>query len=158
MKSKVYIETSVISYLTARPSNDIRAMANQNVTIEWWETQRSNYDVFISEFVIAEASLGNTEAISRRLEAIADIMELQATEEVRTLGQELIRRHALPANAEIDAFHVAIATVNGMEYLLTWNCTHIANAHTRPKIESTCRALGYEPPIICTPQELTEEV
>ncbi len=85
-------------------------------------------------------------------------MELQATEEVRTLGQELIRRHALPEKAEIDAYHVAIATVNGMEYLMTWNCTHIANAHTRPKIEATCRALGYEPPIICTPQELIEEV
>ena len=158
MKAKVYIETSVISYLTARPSNDIRAMANQNVTIEWWETQRCNYDVFISEFVIAETSLGHPDAISRRLEAIADIMELQVTEEVRILGQELIRLNALPANAEIDAYHVAVATVNGMEYLLTWNCTHIANAHTRPKIEATCRALGYEPPIICTPQELTEEV
>ena len=158
MKAKVYIETSVISYLTARPSNDIRAMANQNVTIEWWETQRSNYDVFISEFVIAEASLGHPDAISRRIEVISDIMELQVTEEVRTLGQELIRRHALPEKAEIDAYHVAIATVNGMEYLLTWNCTHIANAHTRPKIEATCRALGYEPPIICTPQELTEEI
>jgi len=158
MKAKVYIETSVVSYLTARPGNDIRAMANQNVTIEWWETQRINYDVFISEFVIAEASLGHPDGISSRLEAIADIMELQATEEVRILGQELIRRHALPANAEIDAYHVAIAAVNGMEYLLTWNCTHIANAHIRPKIEAICRALGYEPPIICTPQELTEEV
>jgi hypothetical protein len=80
------------------------------------------------------------------------------TAEVRTLCQELIRRHALPVNAEMDAYHVAIATVNGMDYLLTWNCTHIANAHTRPKIEATCRALGYELPIICTPQELTEEV
>ena len=158
MKDKVYIETSVISYLTARPSNDIRAMANQNVTIDWWETQRSNYDIFISEFVVAEASLGHPDAINRRLAIIADITELQATEEVRVLGQELIRRHALPANAEIDAYHVAIATVNGIEYLLTWNCTHIANAHTRPKIETTCRALGYEPPIICTPQELTKEV
>jgi hypothetical protein len=103
-------------------------------------------------------SLGHPDAAKRRLEAIAEIMELQATEEVRVLGQELIRRNALPANAEIDAYHVAIATVNGIEYLLTWNCTHIANAHTRPKIEATCRALGYEPPIICTPQELTEEV
>lgn len=158
MKAKVYIETSVISYLTARPSNDIRATANQNVTIEWWEMQRHNFDLFISEFVIAEASLGDPEAVKRRVAVIADIMELQASDEVRVLGQELIRRNALPANAEIDAFHVAIATVNGIEYMLTWNCTHIANAHTRPKIEATCRALGYEPPIICTPQELTEEV
>jgi hypothetical protein len=69
-----------------------------------------------------------------------------------------LSRHALSANAEIDAYHLAIATVNGIEYLLTWNCTHIANAHTRSKIEATCRALGYEPPIICTPQELIEEV
>ena len=157
LKAKVYIETSVISYLTARPSNDIRAVANQNVTLEWWETQRPKFDLLISEFVIAEASLGHPEAAQRRLAAIADIVELQATEEVRALGQELIRRNALPARAEIDAYHVAIAAVNGIEYLLTWNCAHIANAHTRPKIESTCRALGYEPPIICTPQELTEE-
>jgi len=157
LKAKVYVETSVISYLTARPNNDIRAMANQNVTIEWWETQRLNFDLFISEFVVAEASTGDPDAVERRLAAIADIMELQATEEVRVLGKELIRRNALPANA-VDAYHVAIATVNGVEYLLTWNRTHIANAHTRPRIEAACRALGHEPPIICTPQELTEEV
>ena len=158
MKAKVYVETSVISYLTARPNNDIRAMANQNVTIEWWETQRLNFDLFISEFVVAEASIGDPDAVQRRLAAIADIMELQATEEVRVLGQQLIRCNALPENAEVDAYHVAIATVNGIDYLLTWNCAHIANAHTRPRIEAACRALGYEPPIICTPQELTEEV
>jgi hypothetical protein len=99
MKTRVYIETSVISYLTARPSNDIRALANQNVTLEWWEAQRLNFDLFISEFVVAEASLGHPNAVKRRLEAIAEIMELQATEEVRVLGQELIRRNALPANA-----------------------------------------------------------
>ena len=158
MKAKVYVETSVISYLTARPNNDIRAMANQNVTIEWWETQRLNFDLFISEFVVAEASIGDPDAVQRRLAAIADIMELQATEEVRVLGQQLIGCNALPENAEVDAYHVAIATVNGIDYLLTWNCAHIANAHTRPRIEAACRALGYEPPIICTPQELTEEV
>ncbi|MEI6451693.1 MAG: type II toxin-antitoxin system VapC family toxin [Actinomycetes bacterium] len=158
MKAKVYVETSVISYLTARPNNDIRAMANQNVTIEWWETQRLNFDLLISEFVVAEASIGDPDAVKRRLAAIADIMELQATEEVRVLGQQLIRCNALPENAEVDAYHVAIATVNGIDYLLTWNCAHIANAHTRPRIEAACRALGYEPPIICTPQELTEEV
>ena len=83
-------------------------------------------------------------------------LSLQATEAVRVLGQALITRHALPEKAEIDAYHVAIAAVNGIEYLLTWNCTHIANAVTRPKIEATCRALGYEPPIICTPDELME--
>ena len=156
MKSKVYVETSVLSYLTARPTNDLRAMANQAATVEWWETQRSKYDLVISEFVLAEASLGHPEAAERRLAATVGLMELRATEEVRAIGKELINRGALPEKAEIDAYHVAIAAVNGIEYLLTWNCAHIANAHTRPKIESACRALGYEPPIICTPDELTE--
>lgn len=156
LKYKVYIETSVISYLTARPSNDLRAMANQNATVEWWESQSSQYDLVISEFVIAEASLGHPEAAKHRLDAVRDVMELQVTEEVRILGKELIRRGALPEKAEIDAYHVAVAAVNGIEYLLTWNCTHIANAHIRPKIEAVCRAMGYEPPIICTPDELTE--
>ena len=156
MKPRVYIETSVISYLTARPSNDFRAMSNQNVTLEWWELERPKFELVISEFVIAEASLGHPEAAQRRLAALLGLVELQATQAVKALGRELITRNALPAVAEIDALHVAIAAVNGIEYLLTWNCAHIANAHTRPKIEATCRALGYEPPIICTPQELTE--
>lgn len=156
MKSKVYVETSVISYLAARLSNDLRAMANQNATVEWWETQRSKFDLVISEFVIAEASLGHPEAAKRRLAAMDGIMELKATEEIRALGKAFIRHNALPAKAEVDAYHVAVAAVNGIEYLLTWNCAHIANAHTRPKIEATCKALGYEPPIICTPDELTE--
>ncbi|MBK6999335.1 MAG: hypothetical protein IPH35_05000 [Rhodoferax sp.] len=96
------------------------------------------------------------EAAARRMAALQDIPELLTTPDVLILGLELIRCNALPAKAEIDAYHVASAAVNGIEYLLTWNCTHIANATTRPKIEATCRALGYEPPIICTPQELTE--
>lgn len=156
VKPKVYVETSVVSYLTARPTNDLRAMANQTATVEWWENQRPKYDLVISEFVLAEASLGHPEAAERRSAAMMGLSELRATEAVRILGKELIKRGALPAKAEMDAYHVAIAAVNGIEYLLTWNCTHIANAHTRPKIEATCRALGYEPPIICTPDELME--
>ncbi|MCI5120135.1 MAG: PIN domain-containing protein [Candidatus Electrothrix sp. AUS4] len=156
MDSTVYIETSVISYLTAKPSNDLRAMANQSATMDWWETQRQNYSVFVSELVISEAGKGHPEAAQRRLAAIADLPLLQISPEVRVLAQAFIQHHALPPKAEADAYHVAIAIVNGAEYLLTWNCTHIANAHTRPKIESTCRKLGYEPSIICTPLELTE--
>jgi predicted nucleic acid-binding protein len=156
VKETVYVETSVFSYLTARPSNDLRGMANQNTTADWWETQRPNYSVFASDLVISEASRGHPEAAQRRLAAIADLPLLQVSENVRALAQALIQSHALPEKAEADAYHVAIAAVNGVAYLLTWNCTHIANAHTRPKIETTCRALGYEPPIICTPLELME--
>ena len=120
------------------------------------EVKRSA-DVFVSELVISEASKGHPEAAQRRLVVIADLPLLKISSEARSLAQTLIQNHALPPKAEVDAYHVAIAVVNGAEYLLTWNCTHIANAHTRPRIEATCRALGYEPPVICTPLELTEE-
>ncbi len=156
MKPKIYIETSIPSYLTAHLSNDLRVAANQSVTIEWWETRRPDFDLFISEFVTTEASLGNTEAANKRLEIIEDIPSLSVNDEVRKLAEALITEGPIPPNAEIDAFHRAVSAVNGIEYLLTWNCTHIANAIMRPKIEEVCRQQGFEPPIICTPQELME--
>ena len=134
----------------------MRVTANREVTLEWWEVRRSDFELYISEFVIAEISRGDPEAAKRRLEAITDISELEATEEVRVLGKALILEGPIPPKAEIDAYHIAIAAVNGMDYLLTWNCTHIANAVMRAKIEIVCRRYGYEPPAICTPQELME--
>ena len=131
-------------------------MANQSATLDWWETQRANYNIFVSELVVSEASKGHPEASLRRLAVINDLPLILISEEVRGLAHALIENHALPQKAEADAYHVAIAVIHGIEYLLTWNCTHIANAHTRPKIEATCRRLGYEPPVICTPLELTE--
>jgi len=156
MKPKVYIETSIPSYLTARQNNDIRSMANQNTTIEWWENRRTNFDIFVSEFVIAESAQGHPDASARRLAAIDGIPELDVTDEVRQLAIAFIAEGSLPIKAEIDAYHISVATVNGMDYLLTWNCTHIANAIMRPKIETVCRNHDYEPPIICTPLELME--
>jgi hypothetical protein len=157
LKPTVYIETSIVSYLTSRPSNDIRVAANQNTTVEWWETRRSAFDLYVSEFVLTEASFGHPDAANRRMAVLKDIPELTAIEGVRTLGKALITKGSLPGKAEIDAYHIAVAAAHGVEYLLTWNCTHIANAAMRPKIESICRELGYEPPIICTPQELMED-
>jgi hypothetical protein len=156
MKPKVYIETSIISYLTARPSNDLRAMANQSITIEWWENRKPDFDVFVSEFVIAESSQGDPDAVSRRSAAISDLPELEITEAVRQLGKALVTQGPIPKGAEIDAYHIAVAAANGMDYLLTWNCKHIANAVMRPMVEEVCRNHGYEPPTICTPQELME--
>jgi len=156
MKPKVYIETTIPSYLTARISNDLRVAANQNTTVEWWETRRTGFELFISEFVVVEASLGNYESAQKRLEIIGNLPKLIVDEAVRTLAKALISDGPIPANAEIDAYHIAVAAANGIEYLLTWNCTHIANAIMRPKIEEVCRRQGYEPSIICTPQELME--
>lgn len=156
MKPTVYIETSVISYLTARPSNDIRSAACQNITAEWWESRRRDFELYISEFVVVEASRGNEDAAAKRVKAIAGIAKLDVAEAVRDIARALLEEGSLPPKAEIDAFHVAVAAVNGMNYLLTWNCTHIANAEMRPKIENLCRDYGLEPPVICTPLELLE--
>jgi hypothetical protein len=156
MKPRVYIETSIPSYLTARQNNDLRAMANQNTTIEWWENRKPEFDIYISEFVVAESSQGDPEAAARRLNAIENIPELNVTEDVRQLARALVVEGPIPKGSEIDAYHIAVAAVNGMDYLLTWNCVHIANATIRPKVEAVCRNHGFEPPIICTPQELME--
>lgn len=157
MKSSVYIETSIISYLTARLSNDLRVAANQKTTIEWWENRRLDFDLFVSEFVITEAGFGDPVIAKKRLEIIADLSELLVDDSAKMLVKILISQKAIPLKAEIDAYHIAVAAVNGIDYLLTWNCKHIANALMRPRIETICRQQGFEPPTICTPQELMED-
>jgi len=157
VKQRVYLETSIVSYLVSRPSGDVRVAANQVVTIEWWEARRPAFDVFVSGFVLVEAALGDPVAARQRLDVLKSIPALEATDEVRLLGDALLSEGPIPATAEIDAYHIAIAAVNGMDYLLTWNCAHIANAAMRSDIEAVCRNHGYEPPTICTPQELMEE-
>jgi predicted nucleic acid-binding protein len=154
MKPKVYIETSIPSYLTAWRSRDLIVAANQEITKEWWDS-REQFDLYISALVIQEAGAGNPEAAQKRLEQLDDIPELNITEEVERFAEVLIQKVPLPEKARIDALHIAVAALSGMDYLLTWNCTHIANAILRPKLEALCREFGYEPPTICTPQELT---
>jgi len=154
MRPRVYIETSIPSYLTARRSRDLVATANQEITQEWWDTRKDDFYLVISEFVVREASAGDPNAASNRLAAIAGIPELNVTDEVGELARILIEQIPIPAKAQLEAFHIAIASVHGIDYLLTWNCTHINNAELRPRIEAICRSQGFEPPIICTPQEL----
>jgi len=155
LKQKVYIETSVISYLTAWRNPDLIMAANQEITKEWWES-RNKYDLYLSAFVIQEASAGDIEAAKLRISALAGIPEIDITVEVEKFALQLVEKIPLSQKARIDAMHIAVATVGGMDYLLTWNCKHIANAILRPKVEAVSRELGYEPPIICTPQELWE--
>ncbi|NJL27346.1 MAG: type II toxin-antitoxin system VapC family toxin [Thermoanaerobaculia bacterium] len=156
MNSKVYLETTIVSYLTARPSRDIVRAAEQEVTREWWKS-REIFDLYVSELVIDEAAAGDPEAAAQRLEALRGLPMLGMTRDAESLGRDLVRQAALPAKAAIDALHIALAAVHGMNYLLTWNCTHIANATMRGKIEKVCRAAGFEPSVICTPMELIEE-
>ena len=155
LKPKVYIETSVPSYLTAWRSRDLVVAGNQETTKEWWD-RRHDFDLFISEFVLQEASNGDFNAATDRLKSLDGIPEIEITEEVAVIAEKLLADASLPSKARIDALHIAIAAVGGMDYLLTWNCAHIANPALRLKIESVIRSFGYEPPIICTPQELLE--
>ena len=131
--------------------------ARQQVTREWWDTRRKDFELFVSQLVIDEASAGDPDAAARRLAAIDGIPLLEATEGTEELVEALIQALALPPKAAADAAHIALTVVNGIDFLLTWNCTHIANAVFRPTIESTCRAYGYEMPVICTPEELLED-
>ena len=156
MKPKVYLETTIPSYLTSRPSRDLVTAAHQQITREWWDTRRHDFDLFVSQMVIDEASAGDPEAATRRLEAVATLPLLDPQIEGIALAQMLIDSIPLPARAAADALHIAIAVVNGMDYLLTWNCTHIANAALRGRIEAACRSRGFRVPIICTPEELLE--
>jgi len=157
MKPKVYVETSVISYLTSRPSRDLIVVANQQITHDWWQIRRPKFNLYISQPVVQEASAGDENAVRRRLQVIDDIPLLELDESALALAETLVKDGPMPQEAVADALHVAVATVNGMDYLLTGNFKHIANATIRYKIERVCRSQGYEPPVICTPQELLEE-
>jgi hypothetical protein len=156
-KSSVYIETTIISYLATRPSRDLIVAAHQQITQEWWENKRKEFRLFASQLVIQEATRGDEEAVQRRLEVLEGIPSLQISEAAVGLAKALIKDHALPEKALGDALHIGIATVHGMDYLITWNLKHLANAAIRNAISGTCRAYDYEPVIICTPEELPED-
>lgn len=153
----VYVETSILSYLTARPSRDLLAAAHQQVTRDWWEGQRARFEVFISPLVEQEARRGDPAAAERRIEALHGLAMLEIVEDAYDLAAALLSDGALPPSAEDDAAHIALAAVHGIDYLLTWNCRHIDNAETKPIMRSICAARGYTCPEICTPEELMGE-
>lgn len=150
----VYVETSILSYLTARPTRDLMAAARQQITRDWWDTHRMRFDLFVSPLVDQEAKRGDPDAARRRVEALGNLPALEVVDEAYDLAAALIAEGALPPSAEDDAAHIALAAVHGMDYLLTWNCRHIDNAETKPIVRSVCIAHGYSCPEICTPEEL----
>src|ERR1043165_3876562 len=149
MKPRLYIETSIVSYLTAYPSRDLVQAAHQQVTRDWWDT-RAHFELYVSQFVVDEASAGDPSAATKRLAALRDETVLDTTPDAEYLARELARVGDLPRKAIVDPFNIAVASVHGMDYLLSWNCRHIANATMRSRIENTCRSYGVEPPTICT--------
>lgn len=153
MKRKVYVETSVISYLTARPSRTIVGAAHQQITLAWWE-QRAEHELFVSQSVWQECAAGDPEAAGRRLAALRGIAVLSVTEEMMALAESLIVKGIVPAKAIEDALHIAISTLHRIDFLLTWNCRHIANPMIQERIAVFLEKQGLFLPIICTPEEL----
>ena len=154
MARTVYLETSIISYLAARPSRDLVTAARQQVTREWWARRRASFVVYVSEAVIAEARVGDPAAAARRTEILADLPLLDITPQATRLARTVADALQLPRRAAADAVHIATAAFHSIDFLLTWNSTHIANAELRSIVERACRDSGYTPPILCTPDEL----
>ena len=157
MKPRVYLETSVISYLVGwLNQRSILVAHNQEFTREWWAQRRHEYQLFSSAVAVNEARKGDEPLANERLGFLSETTLLDITDAATSLAFELLRRTRIPSKAEVDALHVAVATVHGMDYLLSWNCKHIVNGNILPQVYAVCRAEGFEPPLICMPSELME--
>ena len=150
----VYLETTFISYLVARPSRDVIVAGHQQTTQEWWDNRRSRFDCSVSQVVIDEASLGDPAEVQKRLAIIAGLPTFEVTEDAKALATAIMAAGMLPAHAFPDAAHVAVSAVHAVDYLLTWNCKHLANAQIARRIAVVCEKSSRKMPIICTPDEL----
>jgi hypothetical protein len=154
MRRRVYLETTVVSYLTARPSRAVITAAHQQITMEWWERRRHDFDLVVSELVLREAEGGDPEMARRRLAVLAGLPRLALTETALRLAREFVQRRILPEKAAEDGLHIAVATTHDVDYLMTWNCTHIANPEIQERLAQFLFDRGYALPFICTPEEL----
>ena len=157
MKSRVYLETTIPSYLTSRSSRDLIIAGHQQVTRERWERRRDTFQLYLSQLVIDEVSAGDPDAAREPLKALRDLPLLAITPEVTELASGILDSGKIPRKAATDAAHIAIAAVHGMDFLVTWNCVHIANAMNARSLASICREHGCDCPVICTLEELMGE-
>lgn len=157
MEQKVYLETSIVSYYAARPSRDLVIAARQEITHEIWPVLQDNFDIYISALVIQEVSRGDKDAAKKRLHAVAHIPALEITQKAQEVAQSLINENAVSPEFEEDALHIAVASINGMDFLLTWNFSHINNAFKKSKIIRAIEKQGFIPPEICSPDEFLGE-
>ena len=156
MKPTVYIETTVISYVTARPSRDLIIAAHQQITHEWWEMALPNFEVFISPIVLDEISRGDQQAAVLRLERVSSFSLLEVLPEVRNLAESYFSAIEIPEKARADSYHLALATWHGMDFMVSWNCTHIVSGRVKKIIEEINSTYGIRTPIVCTAEELME--
>ena len=157
MKPTLYLETTIPGYLTSWPSRDLIIAGHQQITREWWTKRRSAFNIYISQFVLDEAKAGDSDAARERLKAIKGFPLLDITQEVETLTTRIVDSGVIPPKAATDAAHLAVAAVHGMEFLMTWNCAHLANAVIAKAVARVCGQHGFQCPVICTPEELLGE-
>ncbi|NKB69631.1 MAG: DNA-binding protein [Candidatus Latescibacteria bacterium] len=151
---RVYLETTIVSYLTARSSRNLLVAAWQEITKEWWDRRRSQFELFTSTLVLDEARQGDPNAAKLRLDQLENIPSLSITDSAIEFAKTLINEGAIPQQAPDDALHISLSAVHHIDYLLTWNFKHIDNAETKPFIRALCLKHGLPYPEICTPQEL----
>jgi hypothetical protein len=158
MKPKIYIESSVVSYLIAKPTRDLVSAAHQQLTREWCDKSLKKFDVYVSTLILSEISRGDKDASVERNRVIANIPVLSVNMDALDLASQILAKSGLPKKAGDDATHIACATLSGMDFLLTWNCKHIANATIRKKVEMIISDAGFVCPVIATPEELMGEI
>lgn len=158
MKRRLYLESTIPSYLVAAPSRDLLVAAHHQVTTDWWGRRRRGFELYVSQFVLDEIALGDPAVARRRTDAVRGIPLLSITEEVYGLAEAMVASKAIPRKAGTDAAHIALAAVHQMDFLLTWNCAHIANAAIIRSLERVCARWGVVCPVICTPEELMGEI
>ena len=154
MNARVYLETTVVSHLTARPSRDVVQIAHQQITHDWWAARSAGFAFFVSELVAREAAAGDPEAAAARLRFLENLPALEVNEQATKVAEAILADGAIPPSAADDAMHLALAAVHGVDYLVTWNCRHLANAETRDRLAEVIRRCGHVPPRVCTPEEL----
>ena len=153
----LYIETSIVSYLRDQISSQVVAAARQILTRRWWDRERGDYELVTSQYVIDEAGEGDPVLARKRLELLAGIPLLPVIPDIASIAEEIIAREILPPSAAIDALHISVVAHHRVEYLLTWNCAHLANARNLPRVYRVLDDLGLPRPIICTPEEMVPD-
>ncbi len=155
-KPIVYIETTIPSYLVARPSNDLDNYYRQVKTQEWWTRVLPHVEPVVSVYVISEASLGNVDAAKRRIDAIKNFAVLEETDDLVLLAKQFEKKLSIPIKAQTDAFHLACSVIYGVDYVLSWNFEHIVGAPVKRTFSDLGRELDIIMPTLCTPEELME--
>jgi len=156
MKPTVYIESTIVSYLTAKPSRDLIVAAHQQITNEWWDLIRPEVDCFTSPFVLQEISSGNEEAANKRIKIVKDLRVLELNKEIQKLAKNYFDSLDIPEKARLDASHLATAVWHEIDYLLSWNCKHIVSGRVKRVLEKINADLNIKTPVLCTPEELME--